>query len=285
MGHETIARLSAFFGILIIMACWQALAPRRPLKFAYRRWPANLGIVLLDGLLIRLLMPAGAVGVAAWCGHANFGVMHWLNVPYAWSIIMMVVVLDGIIYAQHVLFHAIRPLWRLHMVHHADQDIDVTTGLRFHPVEILLSMLIKMAAVALLGAPMLAVVLFEIILNGMAMFNHANVRLPLRLDAMLRLILVTPDIHRVHHSIIRTETNSNFGFNLSIWDRIFGSYQAQPRDGHDDMTIGLTQYQMEQSGSLVWMLALPFTGRSGDYPIFHRKSALPGHPRRGQRKT
>jgi len=198
--------------------------------------------------------------------------MHWLNVPYAWSITVTVIALDGIIYAQHILFHAIPLLWRLHMVHHADQDIDVTTGLRFHPVEILLSMLIKMAAVALLGAPVLAVILFEMVLNGMAMFNHANARLPLRLDACLRLVLVTPDVHRVHHSVIRSETNSNFGFNLSIWDRIFGTYQDQPRDGHDDMTIGLAQYQLEQSGSLVWMLTLPFTGHSGGYPIFHRKS-------------
>ncbi len=272
MGHEAVVRLFTFFGILIIMACWQALAPRRPLKFAYRRWPANLGVVLLDGLLVRLLMPAGAVGVAVWCERVHFGVMHWLNVPCAWSTIITVIVLDGMIYAQHVLFHAIPLLWRLHMVHHADQDIDVTTGLRFHPVEILLSMLIKMAAVALLGAPVLAVILFEMILNGMAMFNHANARLPLRFDACLRLVLVTPDMHRVHHSVIRDETNSNFGFNLSIWDRMFGTCQAQPRDGHDGMTIGLTQYQSKQPGSLVWMLVLPFTGRSGGYPIFRRES-------------
>lgn len=269
---ESIVRLSAFFGILLIMACWQALAPRRPLRFGYRRWPANLGIVLLNVILVRLLIPTGAVGAAVWAGQANFGVMHWLDVPHAGAVVVTVIVLDGIIYAQHVLFHAVPVLWRLHMVHHADQDIDVTTGLRFHPVEILLSMLIKMLTVALLGVPVLAVILFEIILNGMAMFNHANVRLPLRLDAILRLVLVTPDMHRVHHSIIRSETNSNFGFNLSIWDRLFGTYQAQPGDGHDGMTIGLAQYQSEQSGSLGWMLALPFTGRPGGYPISHRKS-------------
>ncbi|MDQ6957952.1 MAG: sterol desaturase family protein [Mariprofundaceae bacterium] len=269
---ESIIRLSAFFGILFIMACWQALAPRRPLRFGYQRWPANLGIVLLDALLVRLLIPTGAVGAAVWAGQANFGVMHWLNVPHAVAVAVAVIVLDGIIYAQHVLFHAVPMLWRLHMVHHADQDIDVTTGLRFHPVEILLSMLIKILVVALLGVPVLAVILFEIILNGMAMFNHANVRLPLRLDAILRFVLVTPDMHRVHHSIIRSETNSNFGFNLSIWDRIFGTYQAQPGDGHDGMTIGLSQYQSEQSGSLGWMLVLPFTGRPGGYPIFRRES-------------
>jgi len=272
MGTEAVVRLSVFFGILIIMAIWQALAPRRSLKFAYRRWPANLGIVLLNAVLVRLLIPTGAVGVAVWVAHDHFGLLHGLAVPHAWSIIIAVIVLDGIIYAQHVLFHAVPLLWRLHMVHHADQDIDVTTGLRFHPIEILLSMLIKMAVVALLGAPVLAVIIFEIILNGMAMFNHANARLPLKLDAILRLILVTPDMHRVHHSIIRSETNSNFGFNLSIWDRMFGTYQAQPREGHDGITIGLTQYQSEQSGGLVWMLTLPFTGRPGDYPIFRQGS-------------
>jgi len=269
---ESAIRLSAFFGILFIMACWQALSPRRPLRFGYRRWPANLGIVLLDVILIRLLVPTGAMGAAAWAGQANFGVMHWLNVPHAGAVAAAVIVLDGIIYAQHVLFHAVPLLWRLHMVHHADQDIDVTTGLRFHPVEILLSMLIKMAVVSLLGAPVLAVILFEIILNGMAMFNHANVRLPLQLDAILRFMLVTPDLHRVHHSVMRHETNSNFGFNLSIWDRIFGTYQAQPGDGHDGMTIGLTQYQSEQPGGLGWMLTLPFTGSSGGYPIRRRES-------------
>jgi len=272
MGSEAVFRLAAFFSILIIMACWQVIGPRRALKFGYRRWPANLGIVLLDAMLVRLLMPAGAVGVAAWAAHVHFGLLPGLTVPYAWAVITSLIVLDGIIYGQHVLFHAVPVLWRLHMVHHADQDIDVTTGLRFHPVEIVLSMLIKMAAVALLGVPVLAVILFEIILNGMAMFNHANIRLPLKLDAILRLVLVTPDMHRVHHSIIRSETNSNFGFNLSIWDRMFGTYQAQPREGHDNMTIGLTQYQSEKSGGLGWMLALPFTGRPGAYPILQRKS-------------
>ncbi len=260
-------RLTAFVGILLMMTVWQALTPRRMLRFGYRRWPANLGIILLNAIIVRLLMPAGAVGIAVWVGHAHFGLLHWLGVPYTEAVITSVILLDGIIYAQHVLFHAIPLLWRLHMVHHADQDIDVTTGLRFHPIEILLSMLIKMSVVALLGVPPLAVILFEIILNGMAMFNHANVRLPRRLDAILRPVLVTPDMHRVHHSIIRKETNSNFGFNLSIWDRIFHTYQAQPADGHDAMTIGLTQYQSEQSGRLMWMLTLPFSGKSGDYPI------------------
>jgi len=265
--NEPITRLTAFFGILIIMAGWQALAPRRGLRFGYKRWPANLGIVLLNAISVRLFMSSGAVGMAIWAEHAHFGLLHWLDIPYTGRVIASVIMLDGIIYAQHILFHAAPVLWRLHMVHHADQDIDVTTGLRFHPIEILLSMLIKMSMVALLGVPALAVILFEIILNGMAMFNHANMRLPLRIDAILRLVLVTPDMHRVHHSIIRSETNSNFGFNLSIWDRVFGTYQAQPENGHDGMTIGLAQYQSEESGGLKWMLILPFSGKSGGYPM------------------
>ena len=269
---ESAIRVGAFFGILGVMALWQMLAPRRPMKFGYRRWPANLGIVLLDAVLVRLLMPAGVVGVAVWAGHSRFGVMRWLDVPDVWALVIAVILLDGIIYAQHVLFHAVPVLWRLHMVHHADQDIDVTTGLRFHPIEILLSMLIKMGSVVMLGAPATAVVLFEIILNGMAMFNHANIRLPLKIDALLRLLLVTPDMHRVHHSVIRRETNSNFGFNLSIWDRLFGTYRAQPAQGHGGMTIGLSQFQSKQPGSLGWMLALPFTGRPGGYPILRRAS-------------
>jgi len=271
-GPESLIRLGAFFGVLFIMACWQALAPRRSLRFGYRRWPANLGIVLVNVLLVRFVMPAGAVGIAVWAGSHHFGLMHWLDMPHAWAAVLAVILLDGIIYAQHVLFHAVPLLWRLHMVHHADQDIDVTTGLRFHPVEIILSMLIKMAVVALLGAPAPAVILFEVILNGMAMFNHANVRLPFGFDAVLRLALVTPDMHRVHHSVIRRETNSNYGFNLSIWDRIFGTYRAQPAQGHDGMTIGLAHYQSARPGGLGWMLVLPFTGRPGGYPIFRRES-------------
>jgi len=272
MEAETMLRGGTFFSVLIMMACWQALAPRRRFKFGYRRWPANLGIVLLDSLLVRLLIPAGAAGVAVWAEHAGIGLFHWLHAPHMLAMVGSIVILDGLIYGQHVLFHAVPMLWRLHMVHHADQDIDVTTGLRFHPVEILLSMLIKMAAVVALGAPMMAVVIFEVILNGMAMFNHANARLPARLDAALRLLVVTPDVHRVHHSVIRKETNSNYGFNLSIWDRLFGTWQAQPRDGHEGMTIGLTQYQMRDPGGLAWMLALPFRGNPGGYPIFRRES-------------
>ncbi|MDQ6986571.1 MAG: sterol desaturase family protein, partial [Mariprofundaceae bacterium] len=198
--------------------------------------------------------------------------LHWLHIEDNWGALALVVVsvllLDLLIYAQHVLFHAVPVLWRLHKVHHADQEIDVSTGLRFHPIEILLSMLIKMAAVALIGAPVAAVFLFEIILNGMAMFNHSNVRLPLKLDIWLRRLLVTPDMHRVHHSVHQRETNSNYGFNLSIWDRLFGTYVAQPRDGHDDMRIGLPQFQSGRADSLVDLLKIPF---KSDSPADNRR--------------
>ncbi len=260
-------RLAASLTVLAMMALWQSLWPRRRLRFGLRRWPANLGIVALDAMLARLLIPGGALGAAAWAEARGFGLFHWLDAPPWVAFGASVVSLDGLIYAQHVLFHAVPVLWRLHMVHHADQDIDVTTGLRFHPIEILLSLSIKMAAVALLGAPVGAVLVFEMILNGMAMFNHANARLPAWLDATLRLLVVTPDMHRVHHSVLREETNSNYGFNLSIWDRLFDTYRAAPKAGHEGITIGLAQYQMREPGGLAWMLALPFTGCPGVYPF------------------
>jgi len=256
--YEPVSRLTAFIAILVGMAILQARFPRRLLRLGSRRWPANLGIVALDALILRLLLPAGAVGVALWAEQARFGLLHWLGFSGAPSVLLAVVLLDLLIYAQHVLFHAVPLLWRLHRVHHADQEIDVSTGLRFHPVEILLSMLIKMAAVALLGVPAAAVLLFEMLLNGMAMFNHSNVRLPLRLDELLRRLVVTPDMHRVHHSVLLHEMNSNYGFNLSLWDRLFGSYVAQPERGHDGMRIGLNEFQSERADSLKDLLLLPF---------------------------
>jgi sterol desaturase/sphingolipid hydroxylase (fatty acid hydroxylase superfamily) len=254
-------RLAVFVGVLAAMALLQALFPRRRLAMGYHRWPANLGLVALNTLLLRLLLPAGAVGVALWANRAGFGLLHWLGIEGWLAIPIAMLLLDLLIYAQHVVFHAVPLLWRLHRVHHADQEIDVSTGLRFHPLEILLSMLIKMAAVALLGAPALAVLLFEVVLNGMAMFNHSNVRLPLALDAILRLLLVTPDMHRVHHSVLKRETNSNYGFNLSLWDRLFGSYVAQPECGHDAMRIGLDAFQSGHADGLKDLLLLPFSRR------------------------
>lgn len=267
MQDEALIRLSTFVAVLAAMAIWQAVSPRRKLTQGYRRWPGNLGIVLLNSLLLRLLLPAGAIGTALWAEQQGFGLLNIAGMTAATRVAVSVILLDLAIYLQHLLFHALPLLWRLHMVHHADRDIDVTTGLRFHPIEIILSMLIKMGVVLLLGAPATAVLIFEVMLNGMAMFNHGNVNIPAPVDRALRLFFVTPDMHRVHHSVIRSETNSNYGFNLSIWDRLFGTYRPQPETGHARMTIGLSQFQQQPTHALGWMLRLPFTGDLGQYPI------------------
>jgi len=260
---ETILRLSAFIGIFAAMALIELAAPRRQLHHSKpRRWLTNLSISGLNTLLLRLMsmlaVPVAAVAAAEWARIAGWGAFNLLDWPFWLEILIAIIVLDLAIYAQHVLFHKLPVLWRLHQVHHADVDFDVSTALRFHPVEIALSMLIKIAVVLALGVPAIAVVLFEIILNGCAMFNHANINLPRWLDAGLRRVLVTPDMHRVHHSVIRRETDSNFGFNLSIWDRVFGTYRAQPEAGHDAMMVGLSEYQSEQPTRFGWSLLLPF---------------------------
>ncbi len=267
MNDEVWIRLSVFVGVLTVMAAWEWRAPRRRLIQGYRRWPANLGIVVLNGMMVRLLIPAGAVGTAFWASERGWGLLTLVELPYWASLLLAVVLLDLIIYLQHLMVHAVPWLWRLHMVHHADRDIDVTTALRFHPIEILLSMLVKVVAVILIGAPALAVVVFETVLNGMAMFNHSNVRLPAAIDSIIRILFVTPDMHRVHHSVIKRETNSNYGFNLSIWDRLFGTYRDRPEKGQIGMTIGLQQFQTAPTERLVWMLRLPFVGEIGQYPM------------------
>lgn len=264
-------RLSCFAAVLVVMALWEALAPRRrTVTSKSRRWFSNLTLVCLNTLLVRLVLPLGAVGTAMLAQERGWGFFHALNFPDWLAVTLSVIALDLVIYLQHVIFHAVPLLWRLHMVHHADLDIDVTTGIRFHSLEILLSLVIKLAAIVLLGAPALAVLFFEILLNATSMFSHGNVRLPRALDRLLRLVLVTPDMHRVHHSALVTETNSNFGFNLPWWDFLFGTYRGQPAAGHEGMTIGLAQLQDERVEHLAWMLALPFLGEVGDYPINRR---------------
>jgi len=260
---ETILRLSAFIGIFVVMALIELAAPRRELHHSKpRRWLTNLSISGVNTLILRLMamlaVPVAAVAAAEWARIVGWGAFNLLGWPFWLEVLLAIIVLDLAIYAQHVIFHKVPVLWRLHQVHHADVDFDVSTALRFHPVEIALSMFIKIAVVLALGAPAIAVVLFEIILNGCAMFNHANIKLPGWLDRILRRILVTPDMHRVHHSTIPRETNSNFGFNLSIWDRIFRTYRAQPQNGHGGMTIGLNEYQSEDPTRFGWSLLLPF---------------------------
>ena len=271
--HEFSVRLGFFFGIVALVALWELLAPRRALTVSRAvRWVNNLGLVALDTIILRLLFPAAAVGMAAFAAAQGWGLLNHFQIPYWLSIVAAVVAMDFVIWMQHVMVHAVPALWRLHRVHHADLDYDLTTGARFHPIEIILSMLIKFATIMVLGPPVAAVILFEVILNGMAMFNHGNIRLPASLDRWLRLVAVTPDMHRVHHSVEDDETNSNFGFNLSWWDRLFGTYRAQPRGGHKDMLIGIRHYRTPREVSrLPGMLALPFRGKVGGYTINRRR--------------
>jgi sterol desaturase/sphingolipid hydroxylase (fatty acid hydroxylase superfamily) len=256
-------RLAFFLGIFAVMALWEAVAPRRTLTASKgRRWGRNIGLTALNSACVKLLVPLQAVGVAALGERSGWGLLRWVGAPPAAALIAGVVLLDLAIYAQHSYFHRNPALWRLHMVHHVDLDIDVTTGARFHPVEILLSMGIKMALVALLGVPVAGVVWFEILLNGTSMFNHSNVRIAPPVDRALRLLLVTPDMHRVHHSVVPRETGSNFGFSLPWWDRLFGTYRPQPAAGHTDMQIGLPWFRDPERVGFGWLLALPFLKRT-----------------------
>lgn len=274
LAQEPIIRLAAFAGVLGAMALWEILAPRRAQAHGRLvRWPGNLGVVILDTLLVRLVFPAAAVGVALLAETRGWGLFNAFEVPYLVAAVAAVVLLDLAIYLQHVLFHAVPALWRLHRMHHADLEFDVTTGIRFHPIEILLSMLIKFGVVAALGTPAVAVLVFEVLLNATSMFNHGNVRLPARLDRVLRWIVVTPEMHRVHHSILQRETNSNFGFNLPWWDRLFGTYRAEPAAGHEGMTIGIDQFRDPCELRLDRMLMQPFRDDARTYPLGRREAA------------
>lgn len=272
-AHEAAIRLGLFFGIFAVMAVWEVLAPRRDLTVSRAvRWVNNLGLVAFNTVLLRLVFPAAAVGMAAFAADQGWGLLNHFRVPFWLSVLVAVISMDFVIWLQHVMVHAVPALWRLHRVHHADLDYDLTTGARFHPLEIILSMLIKFATIMVLGPPLIAVILFEVILNGMAMFNHGNVRLPTGLDQLLRWFIVTPDMHRVHHSVEDDEANSNFGFNLSWWDRLLGTYRDQPRGGHESMLIGIHGYRAPREVSwLPGLLALPFHGRITGYAINGRQ--------------
>ena len=266
--NELLIRLGSFFGILVIMFLWELIAPRRPLTTSkITRWFSNLGLVLIDSIAVRLVFPMALAGVALLAQRQGWGLFNLFELSYLLKIIFSVLILDLAIYLQHLMFHSAPLFWRLHMVHHSDMDIDVTTGVRFHPIEIILSMGIKMIVVILMGAPPVSVLIFEIILNGTSMFNHGNVRYSQQIDSFLRLLVVTPEMHRVHHSTIRWETNSNLGFNFPWWDRLFGTYRDQPTKGHLEMTIGLDQYKEPKKLTLPWLIVLPFIGKLGKYPM------------------
>ena len=261
LTYETVIRLGCFLGVFVLMAALEAALPRRArVAGRGRRWPSNLGLVALNSIVVRLVFPLTAMAVALASEARGIGLLPWLDLPPWAGVVIAVVLLDLAIYLQHVLFHAVPALWRLHRMHHADLDFDVTTGLRFHPVEIVLSMGLKLMVVVALGAPPLAVLVFEVLLNATALFNHANIRLPAGADRVLRWVMVTPDMHRVHHSVIPAETNSNFGFNLPWWDRLLGTYRAQPKAGHEGMTIGIEQFRTPRDLWLDRMLVQPLRG-------------------------
>jgi sterol desaturase/sphingolipid hydroxylase (fatty acid hydroxylase superfamily) len=268
MHNENVIRVSFFLIIFVLVAIWELLAPRRALTTSKKiRWFSNLFITILNPLLLRLLFPVLAVNMALKSQERGWGLLNNFDLPSWLDIAVGIIVLDLVIYLQHVIFHAIPILWRLHMVHHADLDYDLTTGLRFHPIEIVLSMCIKLSLIVVLGPPVAAVLIFEILLNGLAMFNHGNIHIPSKIDRILRYFVVTPDMHRVHHSVVMRETNSNYGFNLPWWDRLFGTYCDQPTKGHIAMTIGLSQFRNQKRLTLPWLLILPLIGDPGKQPI------------------
>ena len=272
LAHEPAIRLGFFVGIFAIVALWELAAPRRALRVSKpARWLNNLALAALDTLILRVMFPLAAIGVAGFAANRGWGLLNLFPVPFWVAVPLAVITLDLAIWLQHVMLHAVPALWRLHRVHHADPDYDVTTGARFHPIEMVLSMLIKFGTIAVLGPPVVAVVVFEVLLNATAMFNHGNIRLPIALDRWLRWIVVTPDMHRVHHSVEDDETNSNFGFNLPWWDRLFGTYRDQPRAGHLAMTIGIRGHtDPHEVIRLDGLLVLPFKGGVDGYAINRR---------------
>ena len=263
MENEPLIRLTAFAAIFAAMAAYELWSPRlerTEMTGAIRskRWFVNLSMVVISSVCLRIIFPAAAVGTAIYAEQQGWGLFNLVGVPFVVAGLIAFIVLDFAVWLEHLVSHKWPILWRIHRMHHSDQGLDLTTALRFHPLEIIISMIWKALIIIVLGAPVLAVLIFEIVLNGMAMFNHATARLPLKLNAMLRRIIVTPDMHRVHHSAIQKETDSNYGFNLSIWDRIFKTYVAQPEAGHDGMRIGLYDYQGPKTHNLGWALLLPF---------------------------
>lgn len=262
LEHENSIRLGFFFGMLLIVGLIEFVIPRRKLQFSkLTRWSNNLGLVFLNTGLVKVILPLTAPALALYAQTQGIGIFNWYQVDPTLAILLSVIILDMIIYIQHALFHALPLLWRLHRMHHADMDYDVTTGLRFHPIEILLSMGIKFMAVLILGPPVAAVIAFEVLLNATAMFNHGNIKLPKGLDSFLRLFLVTPDMHRVHHSTDLGEAHKNFGFNLPWWDYLFGTYKAQPKLGHEEMNIGLDSFRDSKELWIPYLLRQPFLGK------------------------
>ena len=270
---EGLIRLGVFLAVFAAVALWEVLAPRRRQKIGRpARWPHNIGLLLVDVALLRVLAPGAAVAVAITAEAGGWGLLNAVPLQGWLAVVLGVVLLDLAIYFQHVMFHAVPTLWRLHRVHHADLEFDITTGTRFHPVEILISTAIKCAAVAAIGAPVISVLIFEVLLNATAIFNHANASVPERVERWLRWLVVTPDMHRVHHSVYYDESSSNFSFNLPWWDRLFGTYRAQPKMGHAAMTIGVDAFRSPEDSRLDRLLIQPLRDTPGQYPINRRQA-------------
>ena len=260
LEHEPLLRMGAFMAVFGLMALWEIAAPMHTPKASRTlRWPSNFGITVLNIALVRVVFPASAVGMALYAQSHGLGLFNIVQVPYLVALLGAVLLLDLVIYFQHRVFHTVPLLWRLHRMHHADPAFDVSTATRFHPIEIFLSMLVKFAAILVIGPPALGVFLFELLLNLTATFNHANVRMPVGIDRVLRFFLVTPDMHRIHHSVIGHEHNSNFGFCLSIWDRLLGTYKAEPIGGQRAIRIGLLEISdVKVNTRFIGLLSIPF---------------------------
>jgi len=269
--YESYIRLGSFLGIFALLTAWEISSPKRELLQLRRfRWFGNIGLIVISSVLIRFLIPTAAVGVALHVEQDQVGFLNHYDMPFFVQFFIAFVLMDLAIYFQHVIFHALPMFWRFHRVHHSDLDCDITTGIRFHPFEMIISILFKFLVIISIGAPVLAVVVFEVVLNAASMFTHSNIKIPQSIERMVRLILVTPDMHRIHHSINENETNSNFGFFISTWDRIFGTYIKEPALGHENMQIGLQGFREPKWQNLRWLIYLPFVSRIDDYAINKR---------------
>lgn len=279
INNEANIRLGFFIGVFSLMALWDILSPKRVLVIKKSvRWLNNIALLVLNIIVVRLIFPTATIGMVIFVNEQGWGLFHYLETPFWITTIASIILLDLVVYLQHIMVHAVPLFWRLHRLHHTDQDYDVTTGTRFHPIEILLSMVIKFAVIIILGPSILAVIIFEIFLNVMAMFNHSNINLPIKIDAIIRLFIVTPDMHRVHHSVEVDETNSNYGFNISLWDRIFGTYLAQPKAGHIDMKIGLNGFEDTKiSTYLPALLIQPLINKKTGHAINERSFGQDSH--------
>ncbi len=270
--YESYIRLSSFIGLYALLTLWEISSPKRKLEHARRlRWVSNFGLIIISSILIRFIFPTAAVGISLLVEQNHWGLLYYFELPYIIHFIAAFVLMDLSLYFQHVMFHALPLFWRFHRVHHTDLDFDITTGLRFHPFEMVISILIKFMTITALGVPVLAVVIFEIILNAASMFSHSNIKIHSAIEQMTRWFIVTPDMHRIHHSVSENETNSNFGFFISVWDRLFGTYTKEPKEGHTGMQIGLNNFREPKWQDIRWLIYLPFVSNIKDYAINKRR--------------